>query len=1128
MSGLFGGKKTQSTTPQRLNAIQINQSAYGNAIPICYGTNRVPITLIDYVDFQAVPQTQSGGGKGGGGSTTTGYQYSASIVGMLCEGPITSVNAVYKDKAQTTLSAENMVLFNGTAAQAPWQYMQSNHPDHALPYDHTAYIAAANYALGSSAGLPNLSFEITGLLPFLVNGVVDAEPSAIITDYCTDPHHGVGFPFLASFSGPNGYQQYCISMGFFISPTETTQRQAQDFINEILRITNSQAVWTAGVGLRMVPYQDQAVSGNGASYTPDLTPVYTFTDSDYIFDEGQEPVTRSIVPANETFNTWRVEYLNRANQYNTAIEEFRDELDIALNGVRVAPTVNLHGITQQSVAKTVAALLGLRNLNIRSTFKFKVRMDFSLLEPMDLVAINDSTAGIVNQLVRIIETADDENDVFTITAEEMMVGPASAPQYDTQLMAGYAANYAAVPGPVATPYIFTMPPLLADPSTGGYEIGVAVAGSTGLWGGCDVWASLDNIAYDHIGQIFGPARVGTSLGAIQAISDPDTSSILSVQLNQSYPMVINSGSRADADNLRTLFILDGEVMSYQTSQALGDNAFALSYLRRRQYQSQNVAHAAGSQFAILDKAIFRWPFDPGYSGQPFWLKFVSFNIFGGGHETLASVTAYQGTFQAQNGGQLLPAGATPLVARGNCVNVGTRIFKSGGVAAWDSDCYSVDAFASGCVLKFRSCQSKSSVMLGLSTSPTTDSSYASINHAWFAAVDGSAQIQEKGVFILSAGQYTTNSVFEIRYDGKFVRYYLSGVLFREVPDPGRVFFLDSSFYSPGAAVDNVYFGPLSTIASSRFIARGNCTVGNENAQKSGGVLGWDSDIYSIEGFPNCHVVFKPNTNSEAFMVGLGTKPAQDTSYTSINYAWYCYSDGNAYIYESGVLIGGIAAYGVSTVLAITYDGTTVTYLMNGRSVRTVASPGLTLFADSSFYAPGTGCNSLQFGPTTQLELKDTSQLGLNSVTDSPVTIAPADGSQTYASATQPVIEVPGLNASASYTSPAQTDTQVTVAWSGQARISNTTSGTAVGEARISVTVYVNGVQVFSKYLTLESYTGGSTDWGFFAGSLPFSVPAGQTVTAYFQTGRSFSTSGTSPAQTMYWRSAILNMTGVKR
>jgi hypothetical protein len=55
-----------------------------------------------------------------------------------------------------------------------------------------------------------------------------------------------------------------------------------------------------------------------------------------------------------------------------------------------------------------------------------VRADFSLLEPMDYVAIDDSTSGIVDKLVRIIKTEDavdeDLGEVFTITQRKSSLG----------------------------------------------------------------------------------------------------------------------------------------------------------------------------------------------------------------------------------------------------------------------------------------------------------------------------------------------------------------------------------------------------------------------------------------------------------------------------------------------------------------------------------------------------------------------------------------------------------------------------------------------------------------------------------------------------------------------------------
>lgn len=152
----------------------------------------------------------------------------------------------------------------------------------------------------------------------------------------------------------------------------------------------------------------------------------------------------------------------------------------------------------------------------------------------------------------------------------------------------------------------------------------------------------------------------------------------------------------------------------------------------------------------------------------------------------------------------------------------------------------------------------------------------------------------------------------------------------------------------------------------------------------------------------------------------------------------------------------------------------------------------------------------------------TDGLAPNAATAVNVTVEPADGSQAYSAATQPAVEVTGLNGVASYTSPTNVDTQVRVSWSGQARISNTTSGIAVGEAQLSVRVFINAVEVWSQYLGLEGYTAAG-DWGNFSGQRDFAVPAGQAIDVYLQTGRSFSSSGSSPAQTMYWREALINL-----
>jgi hypothetical protein len=1144
--------KGQNTAEQRLASVQVNRSSYGLPMPLVYGKTRIPISLLWYGSFKAIPHTQKqSGGKGvGGGGQSTSYTYQTAAVMGLCEGPITGVGNYWVDKEKhSSLSDLSLTLFSGAGGQAVWSFLTTNAPAQAVPYDHSAYLAAGALDLGNSAAMPNLTVEVKALQTNATYND-DAVPSAVLSDYLTDPNHGVGWNFLAAgvTGAGNTYESYCIAMGFFVSPQELQQRQAVDFIRELLQLTNSEAVWSQGA-LRIVPYADAAVTGNSRTYTPDLTPLYSFNDNDYCPEHGEEPVMVTRTPSARSFNKVRVEIFDRALDYNTNIAEAADDQDIRVNGERPMPTVTMHQITDIAVGRLVAQLILQRQLYIRNIFRFRVRADYSLLEPMDLVSINESSRGIVNQLVRIQQIEDDESDNFTITAEEMLVGTAGAPRYDTQLAAGYAANYNNAPGVVTTPLIIAAPPQLVDVN-GGYELWIAVAGSTpAAWGGCDVFASMDNTTFGYVGTIYGPSRYGTLTSSCPAGSDPETANYLTLQLVDPNTQLV-AGTQADADNLRTLMYVDGEIVAYRYCTLVGSGLYGLTstggaggskYMRRGKYGSANASHASGSSFMRIDDSIFRMRYDPGQIGQTMYFKFCSFNIYGRAKESLGAVSSYSKVLSASNAGQSLPGNST-FVARGNCATVGDRFFKSSGSAAWDSDIYSIEAYSSGCIVKFRPGQIDAGLMVGFNSDPLTDQSYTSLDHAWYLyeATPGAAFLYESGSNVAGPFTYAATSVFSIsydgitvryyidgvlkreiqdagkvffldssfltvagtvtdvffgalnsspsarliargncvvigntiqkvggasawdsdcysaesfatgcavswrtpasgvfdffiglntdpttdqsytsldysieaylssgvpklaiyesnvqkaaglsaafgdvlaiKYDGHWIRYYVNGALLREVFDPGKTFYMDSSFYNPGAIALDVNFGPLTSATPSPFLARGNCKVSDANVIKQGGSSAWDSDCYSIVGYPVAHVSFKANDTTSNLMVGLNQDPTADQSYTSIDYAWYC-NTGSAVIYESGSPAATIGSYTTSTVFSITYDGTTFRYYFDGVLVRSVTAASNPVFLDSSFFTPGCGINSLRFGPTTNLKVNDTPEIGSGAITD---------------------------------------------------------------------------------------------------------------------------------------------------
>lgn len=654
MGFLFGGgKKVQATDVQKYSGLQVQTSVYGKSLPIIYGRTRVAGNLIWYGDFTATPQPQQsagkggiiggGGGKGGGGNT--GYTYSVSYMMALGEGQITTVQKVWWDKNVGTVSSLGFEMFNGGGGQTPWPYLLAHHPDQAVGYRFTANVAIANQSLGNSAQLPNYNFEVDGRLDAsAISSLPDADPSQVVSDFLTNVRYGAGFQ-SAWIGDLTTYKNWCIANTLLISVAIDAQQTASAFLADLMQNTNAEIVWTDK--LRIIPYGDQNVSGNGYTYTAPSAPLFDLDDTFFLPNSGgssgsDDPVQGVRKRSADNFNVLKLEYMNRDKDYNLATVDAKDQAGIDSFGVRQDKTIQAHMFCLAAAAR-LSVQLQLQRQAVRNTYSFMLDQRWLILDPMDIVTITDERLGLDRQWVRIMEITEGADNTLTFIAEEYLNGTGNAAIYQTEPLSGAAPDYNSDPGVTNVPVIFEVPlQLLQSPSL---EVWLAMSGGAN-WGGADVYLSSDNETYAYAGRQQGPARTGVLTSILPTYpvtinrTTIDQTNTLAVSLVESNGD-LTSVSQTDALAYNTLSYVDGELLSYSNASLTGTNAYNITYLVRGIYDSTIGAHAIGTPFARLDTQIFKIPVDQSRAGQTVYIKLLPFNIYGGGQPSIDSVQPLQ-------------------------------------------------------------------------------------------------------------------------------------------------------------------------------------------------------------------------------------------------------------------------------------------------------------------------------------------------------------------------------------------------------------------------------------------------------------------------------------------------------
>lgn len=204
---------------------------------------------------------------------------------------------------------------------------------------------------------------------------------------------------------------------------------------------------------------------------------------------------------------------------------------------------------------------------------------------------------------------------------------------------------------------------------------------------------------------------------------------------------------------------------------------------------------------------------------------------------------------------------TPNLTNVNQSYAEPRFTKSGATSWNNARIYSTEGYTTPCYISFYPNQNNLGLMIALNSDPGSGIDYSYLDYAWYPDSTGQAYIFENGSSVLTAGAYTSATLFEIIYDGTNVNYYMAGVLRRSVRRTATTaLYLDSSFYTDGAQVYNLAFGPyVSGMLSDN--------AGLLDISGTGNNTGFANMSYNSDGFTFT------TANSNYFNTGISTLPS---------------------------------------------------------------------------------------------------------------------------------------------------------------------------------------------------------------------------------------------------------------
>jgi RHS repeat-associated protein len=235
--------------------------------------------------------------------------------------------------------------------------------------------------------------------------------------------------------------------------------------------------------------------------------------------------------------------------------------------------------------------------------------------------------------------------------------------------------------------------------------------------------------------------------------------------------------------------------------------------------------------------------------------------------------------------------------------------------------------------------------------------YTSMEYALLPNSDGNLYVFESGVNRGVVSTYTTADVFRVAVEGGVVKYRKNGILvYTSTVAPTYPLLADVGLYHNGGTLSNVVLkgnlgGTITENVSWTNVV--GATAAGNSLTKTGSTAWGNSGASSIRSIVSGdgYVEFKVTSLLTGMVALSHTDANQD--YTSMEFALLPNSDGNLYVFESGVNRGVVSSYTTADVFRVAVEGGVVKYRKNGTVVYiSTVAPTYPLLADTGLYHNG--------------------------------------------------------------------------------------------------------------------------------------------------------------------------------